>query len=141
MLYVENHKKSRRKKNKAATVKQRSSNKLANTGSQLKPHSSSAKCGIKLTMLFIFTILLLILVLVPKPSLLTYKKSSMVSQSVYWPGLFSSEPKLQDSTLHPRLDKEHRTLYLCIDLQQPQSCQKYRIIAEEGIFSVLLTYF
>lgn len=128
-------------KNKAATVKQRSSNKLANTGSQLKPHSSSAKCGIKLTMLFIFTILLLILVLVPKPSLLTYKKSSMVSQSVYWPGLFSSEPKRQDSTLHPRLDKEHRTLYLCIDLQQPQSCQKYRIIAEEGIFSVLLTYF
>ena len=133
-------KKSRRKKNKAATVKQRSSNKLANTGSQLKLHSSSAKCGIKLTLLFIFTILLLILVLVPKQSLLTYKKSSMVSQSVYWPGLFSSEPKLLDSTLNPRLDKEHRTLYLCIDLQQPQSCQKYRIIAEEGLFSVLMTY-
>ncbi len=65
----------------------------------------------------------------------------MVSQSVYWPGGFSSEPKLLDSTLHPRLDTQRRTLYLCIDLQQPQSCQKYRIIAEEGIFSVLITYF
>ncbi len=134
-------KKSRRKKNKAATVKQRSSNKLANSGSQLKPHSSSTKRGTKLTLFFLFTISLLILVLVPKPSLLTYKKSSMVSQSVYWPGGFSSEPKLLDSTLHPRLDTQRRTLYLCIDLQQPQSCQKYRIIAEEGIFSVLITYF
>jgi len=134
-------KKSRRKKNKAATVKQRSSNKLANPGSQLKPHSSRTKPGTKLTLFFLFTISLLILVLVPKPSLLTYKKSSMVSQSVYWPGGFSSEPKLMDSTLHPRLDTQRRTLYLCIDLQQPQSCQKYRIIAEEGIFSVLITYF
>ncbi len=63
-------KKSRRKKNKAATVKQRSSNKLANSGSQLKPHSSSTKRGTKLTLFFLFTISLLILVLVPKPSLL-----------------------------------------------------------------------
>jgi hypothetical protein len=122
-------KKSRRKKNKTITVKPTPTNKLANLGSQLKPQSKNTKRGI------------LILVLVPKPSLLTYKKSSMVSQSVYWPGLFSSEPKLLDSTLHPRLDKEHRTLYLCIDLQQPQSCQKYRIIAEEVIFTLLLTYF
>ena len=136
-----NTKKSRRKKNKAAYVKPILSNKPANLGSQLNPRAVSVKRGAKLTAFFIFTILLLILVLVPKPSLLTYKKSSMVSQSVYWPGLFSSEPKLLDSTLHPRLDKEHRTLYLCIDLQQPQSCRKYRIIAEEGIFSVLLTYF
>ena len=141
MLYVENHKKESPQKNKTITVKPTPTNKLANLGPQLKPQSKNTKRGIKLTLFFIFTILLLILVLVPKPSLLTYKKSSMVSQSVYWPGLFSSEPKLLDSTLHPRLDKEHRTLYLCIDLQQPQSWQKYRIIAEEGIFPVLLTYF
>lgn len=136
-----NTKKSRRKKNKAATVKQRSSNKLANPGSQLKSHSSSTKRGIKLTMLFIFAILLFILVLISKPSLLTYKKSSMVSKSVYWPGIFANKPKLLDSTLHPRLDKHRRTLYLCVDLQQPQSCQKYHVLVEEGLFSVLITYF
>ncbi len=136
-----NTKKSRRKKNKAAYVKPILSNKPANLGSQSNPRVVSVKRGAKLTAFFIFTILLLIFVLAPKPSLLTYKKSAMVSKSIYWPGLFANKPKLLDSTLHPRLDKHRRTLYLCVDLQQPQSCQKYHVIAEEGLFSVLMTYF
>ncbi|WP_024593575.1 MULTISPECIES: hypothetical protein [unclassified Pseudoalteromonas] len=77
----------------------------------------------------------------PKPTLLTYKKLGMVSESVYWPGFFGKGANLIDSNLHPTYDSSRESLYLCSDLQKPQSCQKYQVIADNGLFSAIGSYF
>lgn len=73
--------------------------------------------------------------------MLTYKKLGMVSESVYWPGLLGYGATLIDSNLHPNYDSSRESLYLCSDLQKPQSCQKYQVIADNGLFSAIGSYF
>ncbi|MEL0654104.1 hypothetical protein V6257_03595 [Pseudoalteromonas issachenkonii] len=92
--------------------------------------------------LFISLVLVIVMILAfPKPTLLTYKKLGMVSESVYWPGFLGHGATLIDSNLHPNYDSSRESLYLCSDLQKPQSCQKYQVIADNGLFSAIRSYF
>ena len=79
-----------------------------------------------------FTILV-----IPKPQLLTYEKLGLVTQSVYWPGLFGYGAMLFDSNLQPNADLARNSLYLCQNNKQPDTCQKYRITEQGGFFSAL----
>ncbi|MCF2856347.1 hypothetical protein L1286_02605 [Pseudoalteromonas sp. SMS1] len=82
-------------------------------------------------------VLALTLVLFPKPQLITYKKLGLVAQSVYWPGLPGVKPVLFDSALQPIPALDRDTLYLCQDISNPDTCQKYAIIKQEGFLSAL----
>ncbi|MBD1582534.1 hypothetical protein [Pseudoalteromonas sp. S16_S37] len=73
----------------------------------------------------------------PKPKLITYEKLGLVSQSVYWDGLPGIDPVLFDSNLHPRPALERNTLYLCVDQNNPNTCQKYQILEQAGFISAL----
>ncbi|MCG7533811.1 hypothetical protein [Pseudoalteromonas sp. OOF1S-7] len=86
-------------------------------------------------------VLLLIIIIFPKPKLITYEKLGLVAQSVYWPGLPGVKPILFDSNLHIRPALERNTLYLCQDERDPDSCQKYQIIEQQGFISALMTLF
>lgn len=88
-----------------------------------------------------FAVVAVIILAFPKPTLLTYKKLGMVSESVYWPGLFGKGATLIDSNLHPTYDSSRNSLYLCSNLQKPESCQKYQVIADNGLFSAIGSYF
>ncbi|TMN71366.1 hypothetical protein CWB85_11205 [Pseudoalteromonas sp. S1727] len=76
-----------------------------------------------------------IILITPKPQLLTYEKLGLVTQSVYWPGLFGHGTMLFDSHLQPTADLARNSLYLCQNNKQPDTCQKYRIIEQAGFFA------
>ena len=82
------------------------------------------------------TIALLIIVF-PKPQLITYEKLGVVATSVYWSALPGLDPVIFDSSLHPRPALDRNTLYLCVDKQNPDTCQKYQIIKKEGFISAI----
>ncbi|TMP38000.1 hypothetical protein [Pseudoalteromonas rubra] len=86
----------------------------------------------------IAAVILLLVILFPKPKLITYEKIGLVAQSVYWPGLPGVDPVLFDSNLHIRPALERNTLYLCQDERDPDSCQKYQIIKQQGFISALM---
>lgn len=77
-------------------------------------------------------------VVLPKPQLITYEKLGLVANSVYWPGLPGIDPVLFDSNLHPKPALERNTLYLCHDLKDPNTCQKYQIIKQEGFIAAMM---
>ncbi|WP_125716279.1 hypothetical protein [Pseudoalteromonas rubra] len=83
-------------------------------------------------------VVLLLVILFPKPKLITYEKLGLVAQSVYWPGLPGVNPILFDSNLHIRPALERNMLYLCQDERDPDSCQKYQIIKQQGFISALM---
>ena len=83
-------------------------------------HVSKSKKGLLVT-LGIITVIILAF---PKPTLLTYKKLGMVSESIYWPGVFGYGAVIVDSNLYPQFDSNRKSLYLCSDLKKPQSCSK-----------------
>lgn len=87
--------------------------------------------------LIITGVILLIAVSVPKPQLITYEKLGLVTQSVYWPGMFGYGATLFDSSLQPQADLTQNSLYLCRNMKQPDSCQKYRITENAGFFAAL----
>ncbi|WP_166109927.1 hypothetical protein [Pseudoalteromonas sp. Z9A5] len=87
------------------------------------------------------SIVAVIILAFPKPTLLTYKKLGMVSESIYWSGVFGYGATIIDSNLHPQLDSKRKYLYLCSDLKNPQSCQRYQVIADKGLFSAIYKYF
>ncbi|KPH94564.1 hypothetical protein AMS58_11225 [Pseudoalteromonas porphyrae] len=87
--------------------------------------------------LIITGVILLIAVSVPKPQLITYEKLGLVTQSVYWPGMFGYGATLFDSSLQPQADLTRNSLYLCRNMKQPDSCQKYRITENAGFFAAL----
>lgn len=103
----------------------------------LKDQQSKSKKGLLITL----AVIAIIILAIPKPTLLTYKKLDMMSQSVYWPGLFGYGAMLLDSNLHPKLDSDRNTLYLCADMHKVQSCQKYQVVADHGVFSAIGSYF
>lgn len=86
-------------------------------------------------------VILMLAVLFPKPQLIAYEKLGMVAESVYWPGLPGVDPILFDSNLHPRPALDRNTLYLCIDKNNPDSCQKYQIVAKNGFFAAIKKLF
>ncbi|MDK2594550.1 hypothetical protein [Pseudoalteromonas obscura] len=90
-----------------------------------------------LTKLIIIGVFALTAILFPKPQLITYKKLSMVTQSVYWPGLPGVKPILFDSILQPIPALDRNTLYLCQDVSKPDTCQKYAIIETQGFIAAL----
>ncbi|MCF2907894.1 hypothetical protein L1285_06095 [Pseudoalteromonas sp. DL2-H2.2] len=83
-------------------------------------------------------VILLLVILFPKPKLITYEKIGLVAQSVYWPGLPGVDPVLFDSNLYIRPALERNMLYLCQDERDPDSCQKYQIIKQQGFISALM---
>lgn len=82
-------------------------------------------------------IIALLIILFPKPQLITYEKLGVVATSVYWSALPGLEPVIFDSSLHPRPALDKNTLYLCMNKQDPDTCQRYQIIKKEGFFSAL----
>lgn len=109
----------------------------AKTASTKNEVPTKSKKGLFLTLGIIFIVALAF----PKPTLLTYKKLGMVSESVYWSGIFGYGTTLFDSHLHPQLDEKRNALYLCADLANPQSCQKYQLIKNNGFISAIASYF
>lgn len=104
-------------------------------------NGTSQKTKSKKGLFISLAIVIVIILAFPKPTLLTYKKLGMVSESVYWPGLLGYGATLIDSNLHPNYDSSRESLYLCSDLQKPQNCQKYQVIADNGLFSAIGSYF
>ncbi|ASD66412.1 hypothetical protein [Pseudoalteromonas piscicida] len=80
----------------------------------------------------------ILFVVLPKPQLITYEKLGLVASSVYWSGLPGIDPVLFDSNLHPKPALERNTLYLCHDLKNPDTCQKYQIIKQEGFIAAVM---
>ncbi|MCG9759593.1 MULTISPECIES: hypothetical protein [Pseudoalteromonas] len=80
----------------------------------------------------------ILFIALPKPQLITYEKLGLVASSVYWSGLPGIDPVLFDSNLHPKPALERNTLYLCHDLKNPDSCQKYQIIKQEGFIAAMM---
>ncbi|MEQ2355631.1 hypothetical protein [Pseudoalteromonas piscicida] len=80
----------------------------------------------------------ILFVVLPKPQLITYEKLGLVASSVYWSGLPGIDPVLFDSNLHPKPALERNTLYLCHDLKNPDSCQKYQIVKQEGFIAAMM---
>jgi len=86
---------------------------------------------------YVLALIILMLLFTPKPTLLTYEKLGLVANSIYWPGFFGFGATLLDSTLEPKANLERGTLYLCQDLSQPASCQKYNITQQHGFIAAL----
>ncbi|WP_440053621.1 hypothetical protein ACSLBF_11965 [Pseudoalteromonas sp. T1lg65] len=84
------------------------------------------------------TILVLVFVLFPKPQLITYEKLGLVAESVYWPGVPGVSPVLFDSHLHPQPALDKNTLYLCHNVKDPDTCQKYQIVKQQGTFAAVM---
>ncbi|KJY94509.1 hypothetical protein [Pseudoalteromonas piscicida] len=80
----------------------------------------------------------ILFVVLPKPQLITYEKLGLVASSVYWSGIPGIDPVLFDSNLHPKPALERNTLYLCHDLKNPDTCQKYQIIKQEGFIAAMM---
>ncbi|GAA79331.1 hypothetical protein P20495_1830 [Pseudoalteromonas sp. BSi20495] len=65
----------------------------------------------------------------------------MVSESIYWPGVFGYGATIIDSNLHPQLDSRRKSLYLCTNPESLNNCQKYQVIADHGLFAAIGSYF
>jgi len=110
------------------------SHNTANTANDLSTDENKPK-----SRKLIISIIVIVLgfLITPKPQLITYQKLGLVTQSVYWPGLLGYGANLFDSSLQPRADLERNTIYLCQDLKQPATCQKYRITEKSGFFAAM----
>ncbi|MBB1364931.1 hypothetical protein H5154_00765 [Pseudoalteromonas sp. SR44-5] len=102
------------------------------TASSELAETKKSRTGIIVAGVIVFAILV-----IPKPQLLTYEKLGLVTQSVYWPGLFGYGAMLFDSNLQPNADLARNSLYLCQNNKQPDTCQKYRVTEQAGFFSAL----
>ncbi|NMM41627.1 hypothetical protein [Pseudoalteromonas arctica] len=102
------------------------------TASSELAETKKSRTGIIVAGVIMFAILV-----IPKPQLLTYEKLGLVTQSVYWPGLFGYGAMLFDSNLQPNADLARNNLYLCQNNKQPDTCQKYRVTEQAGFFSAL----
>ncbi|SFD24466.1 hypothetical protein [Pseudoalteromonas denitrificans] len=126
------------KKRSKATTKSYENTKIPNAQHIVKVEKKSNKT----LHLVIFLLLLVIIYFVsPKPSLLTYEKSGIVNQSIYWPGFYTIEPFILDSNLKADASITANHLFLCHKNLKKIQCQKYKIIDEKGVFSVILHYY
>ncbi|KZN37692.1 hypothetical protein [Pseudoalteromonas luteoviolacea] len=126
---------NKKKKQRLSPQQQMRQQALQQQNMQAATAEAPAKKGIK--RLIFIGVLAIAVILFPKPQLITYKKLGLVAQSVYWPGLPGVKPILFDSVLQPVPALDRDTLYLCQDVSNPDTCQKYAIIKQEGFFAAL----
>ena len=116
-----------------ATSQTRSANQATTSpASPELPVTKKSRTGLIAAIVVVCTILI-----IPKPQLLTYEKLGLVTQSVYWPGVFGYGAMLFDSNLQPNADLARNSLYLCQNNKQPETCHKYRVTEQAGFFSAL----
>jgi hypothetical protein len=126
---------------KATKAKTNRPNSAEPTNQQNKTHSDSEDKRSKKGLLITIAIIMLGILITPKPTLLSYKKLGLVSESIYWPGVFGYGSTLFDSNLYPKLDSRGKSLYLCANKEQPKSCQKYLIVEDKGIVGAFTYHF
>ncbi|MBE0362650.1 hypothetical protein PULV_a0185 [Pseudoalteromonas ulvae UL12] len=80
------------------------------------------------------------ILLAPKPALLTYQKSGVTTQSIYWPGIFNTDAQLLDSHLLATLDNQEKNLFICHNQTDISGCQKYQVIEKSGPISAAIFY-
>lgn len=127
---------TKNKQNRSTATKPNNIKQSANTSANNKAAQKS-----KSSLLDTLGLLLFIIIIIPKPTLLSYHKLGMVSNSIYWPGVFGYGATLLDSNLQPQLDSKRKALYLCTDTVNSKSCQKYKVIADNGIIAAIKAYF
>ncbi|ASM53314.1 hypothetical protein PNIG_a1098 [Pseudoalteromonas nigrifaciens] len=127
---------TKNKQNRSTATKPNNIKQSANTSANNKAAQKS-----KSSLLTTLGLLLFIIIIIPKPTLLSYHKLGMVSNSIYWPGVFGYGATLLDSNLQPQLDSKRKALYLCTDTVNSKSCQKYKVIADNGIIAAIKAYF
>lgn len=123
---------TKNKQNRSTTTKPNNIKQSANNKAAKK-----SKSGLLITL----GLLLFIIIIIPKPTLLSYHKLGMVSNSIYWPGVFGYGARLLDSNLQPQLDSKRKVLYLCTDTVNSNSCQKYKVIADNGVVAAIKAFF
>ncbi|NYR12140.1 hypothetical protein HC000_06435 [Pseudoalteromonas sp. MIP2626] len=123
---------TKNKQNRSTATKPNNIKQSANTSANNKAAQKS-----KSSLLTTLGLLLFIIIIIPKPTLLSYHKLGMVSNSIYWPGVFGYGATLLDSNLQPQLDSKRKALYLCTDTVNSKSCQKYKVIADNGIIAAI----
>ncbi len=88
--------------------------------------------------LFIFATLAIFAAFLPYPKLVTYESLKIVSSSVYIPGRFGlSQDHFIDTYGQVEIDEENNWLHICHQVGKKQNCQRYNIVKQEGLFSVL----
>ncbi|MBE0421812.1 hypothetical protein ACTXIM_14955 [Pseudoalteromonas nigrifaciens] len=127
---------TKNKQNRSTATKPNNIKQSANTSANNKAAQKS-----KSSLLTTLGLLLFIIIIIPKPTLLSYHKLGMLSNSIYWPGVFGYGATLLDSNLQPQLDSKRKALYLCTDTVNSKSCQKYKVIADNGIIAAIKAYF
>lgn len=127
---------TKNKQNRSTATKPNNIKQSANTSANNKAAQKS-----KSSLLTTLGLLLFIIIIIPKPTLLSYHKLGMVSNSIYWPEVFGYGATLLDSNLQPQLDSKRKALYLCTDTVNSKSCQKYKVIADNGIIAAIKAYF
>jgi len=127
---------TKNKQNRSTATKPNNIKQSANTSANNKAAQKS-----KSSLLTTLGLLLFIIIIIPKPTLLSYHKLGIVSNSIYWPGVFGYGATLLDSNLQPQLDSKRKALYLCIDTVNSKICQKYKVIADNGIIAAIKAYF
>ncbi|MBB1371763.1 hypothetical protein [Pseudoalteromonas sp. SR45-4] len=127
---------TKNKQNRSTATKPNNIKQSANTSANNKAAQKS-----KSSLLTTLGLLLFIIIIIPKPTLLSYHKLGMVSNSIYWPGVFGYGATLLDSNLQPQLDSKRKALYLCTDTVNSKSCQKYKVIADNGIIAAIKAHF
>ncbi|WP_372810844.1 hypothetical protein [Pseudoalteromonas nigrifaciens] len=130
---------TKNKQNRSTATKPNNIKQSANTSANNKAAQKSKSS--LLTTLGLLLFIIIIIIIIPKPTLLSYHKLGMVSNSIYWPGVFGYGATLLDSNLQPQLDSKRKALYLCTDTVNSKSCQKYKVIADNGIIAAIKAYF
>lgn len=102
---------------------------------------STTKKGLSKSTIVVISLFALLAIAIPKPSLITYQKLGIVTNSIYWPGFLIFESQLLDSNLTVSGNIENNSLYICDQLNNKASCQKYKIIEQQGFFASIAHYF
>lgn len=101
-------------------------------------NSPVQKKPISLIRLVTFAIIAGIILISPKPSLITYEKSGLVAQSIYWPDFYFIEERILDSHINVSIDNEEENIFFCHTNTDISGCQKYRIIEKRGMLAVFI---
>lgn len=85
-------------------------------------------------------IVLLLLLLFPKPQLIRYEYANMVSESIYWDGLYGPAQLLDSNAKFVSLDEDTDHLHVCFN-KENDNCLRYKIIENKGFGGYLTTIF
>lgn len=77
-------------------------------------------------------------IVAPKPKVVSYRKSGIISESVYWSDWFFADGKFSDAQSAPfALNEDRGFFYVCLDVESQQNCQRYDIVETKGVFESL----